>query len=63
MFLEYDKVKIKKTGKHGMIVSIDTDGGTKPPIYFVEIDRAEKTEHDEENMFWCEENELEKDCR
>lgn len=58
MFSEYDKVKIKEIGKHGVIVCIDTDGGTKPPIYFVEIDQAEKTEHDEENMIWCEEDEL-----
>lgn len=61
MFLEYDKVRIKKTGKHGTIVYIDTDGGTKPPIYFVEIDQEEKTERDEENMIWCEEEELDQE--
>ena len=60
MFSEYDKVKIKKTGKHGAIVYIDTDGGTKPPIYFVEINQEEKTECDEENMIWCEEEELDR---
>ena len=60
MFAEYDSVKIKKSGKHGVIVYIDTDGGTKPPIYLVEIDQKEKTEHEEENMIWCEENELDR---
>lgn len=58
MLAEYDKVKIKKTGKKGTIVFIDTDGGTKPPIYFVEIDQEEKTGEGKEDMVWVETEEI-----
>ncbi len=39
----YEKVKIIATDETGIVVAIDTDGGTKPPIYFVEKDGEFKT--------------------
>lgn len=58
MFSEYDNVTVKKSGKKGTIVYIDTDGGTKPPIYFVEIEQEEKTGNFKEDMIWCNGDEL-----
>ena len=37
-FKLYESVRIKATGVTGVVVAEDTDGGTKPPIYFVEKD-------------------------
>ena len=39
----YTRVEITATKTPGTIVSVDTDGGTKPPIYLVEIDDEYKT--------------------
>ena len=57
----YDQVVVKKTGKHANIIEIDDDGGTKPPIYLVEICDSEKGDFDDINevVFWCEDNEIE----
>lgn len=38
----YDTVIMKKGGRHVAIIEIDDNGGTKPPIYLVEIVDEEK---------------------
>lgn len=52
----YDTVIIKKSGKHAAIIEIDDDGGTKPPIYLIEIVDEEKPEDAkvDDVVFWCE---------
>ncbi|MCC8073064.1 MAG: hypothetical protein LIO62_02935 [Clostridiales bacterium] len=54
----YESVKIVGTGQTGVIVAIDDDGGTKPPIYFVEKDDKFKTGNDD--LIWLENNEIER---
>ena len=58
MFEIYEAVKIKSSGKTGEIVAIDTDGGTKSPLYFVEICQKDKTGNLNEDMLWLEEKDL-----
>ena len=55
----YESVRIKGTVITGVIVAEDTDGGTKPPIYFVEKDDSFKTGEIESDCIWCEPEELE----
>ena len=54
----YESVRIKETGVLGTIVAIDTDGGTKPPIYFIEKD--DKYKNWKNDLIWCEGKEIEK---
>lgn len=54
----YESVKIVGTGQTGVIVAIDDDGETKPPIYFVEKDDKFKTGNDD--LIWLENNEIER---
>lgn len=49
----YERVIIKETGVTGVIVAEDTDGGTKPPICFVEKDDHFKTGVPNEDCVWC----------
>ena len=37
----------------GVIVAIDTDNGTNPPIYFVEKDDKYKIGMPEKDCVWC----------
>ena len=53
----YESVKVKSENITGIIVAIDTDNGTKPPIYFVEKDDIYKT--GESDLEWYESHELE----
>lgn len=55
---EYERVRIKKGNIPGTVVCIDTDGGTKPPIYLVEKDDEYKA-YDGNDLVWCELDELE----
>lgn len=52
----YDTVIMKKGGRHAAIIEINDNGGTKPPIYLVEIVDEEKPEdaEAEDVVFWCE---------
>lgn len=59
MFKMLDKVRIKSNQNTGFIVYIDTDGGTKPPIYCVEILEIESNDLSEV-LIWYEEDEIEK---
>lgn len=54
----YSSVCIKATGVTGVIVAEDTDGGTKPPIYFVEKDERYKTGDPNNDCVWCEPEEM-----
>lgn len=56
----YDMVTVLKTGKHGAVVEIDDDGGTKPPIYLVEVlDKEKPVDADVEDVvFWCDYDEI-----
>jgi hypothetical protein len=58
IFELYEIVIIKSQNIPGTIVSIDTDGGTKPPIYFVEKDDAYK--NGKNDLVWCEGEEISK---
>ena len=58
-FKLYESVRIKATGVTGVVVAEDTDGGTKPSIYFVEKDDAFKTGDWEADCIWCEPEEIE----
>lgn len=57
MFELYSSVKIKESGITGVIVAVDSDKGTKPPIYFVEKDDEFKT--GENDLVWLEAREIE----
>ena len=57
MFELYSSVKITGSNITGVIVAVDTDGGTKPPIYFVEKDDRFKT--GEDDLVWLEADEIE----
>lgn len=59
MFGLYDKVRVKSNQKIGFIVCIDTDGGTKPPIYYVELSESESDDLNDV-LVWYEEDEIEK---
>ena len=59
IFELYESVRIKATGIPGVVVAEDTDGGTKPPIYFVEIDDDYKTGVPDEDIVWCDPEEIE----
>ena len=56
----YESVRIKATGVTGIIVAKDTDGDTKPPIFFVEKDDAFKTGKASEDCVWCDSEEIER---
>lgn len=58
-FETYTSVRIIKTAETGVIVAIDTDGGTKPPIYFVEKDDRYKIGLPDNDCIWCEPDEIE----
>ena len=55
----YESVRIKATGVTGVVVAEDTDGGTKPPIYFVEKEEAFKTGDPNKDCVWCDPEEIE----
>lgn len=55
----YDRVKVKKTGFPGNVVSIDDNHGKDDPIYFVEIDDEHKVGEFLKDMVWCELDEIE----
>ena len=59
-FKLYESVRIKATGITGVIVAKNTDGGEKPPIYFVEKDEQYKTGNPNYNCVWCEPGEIER---
>ncbi len=52
----YEQVKIKFSDETGTVVAVDTDGGTKPPIYFVEKD--DKFKNGENDLVWLEASEI-----
>jgi hypothetical protein len=52
-------VRIKAGNIPGVIVAIDTDGGTKPPIYFVEKDDDYKDGLCDHDLIWCDSDEIE----
>lgn len=56
----FDKVLVTKKNKHGNVIEIDDDNGTKPPIYLIEIVDSEKGINDEveDVIFWCDEDEI-----
>jgi hypothetical protein len=58
VFSLYDSVRIKVGNIPGVIVAIDTDGGTKPPIYFVE--KHDSYKDGQTDLVWCDADELEK---
>ncbi|MCQ2382995.1 MAG: hypothetical protein MJ060_04190 [Clostridia bacterium] len=51
----YDLVRYKKDGKLYFVIDIDTDGGTKPPIYGLELEN----QYAEDWHRWAEEDEIE----
>lgn len=55
----YSNVRIKATGETGVVVAEDTDGGTKPPIYFVEKDAVFKNGDPNNDCVWCDPDEIE----
>lgn len=55
----YDRVKVKKNGFPGNIVSIDDNHGKDNPIYYVEIDDEYKVGDFSKDMIWCERDEIE----
>lgn len=59
MFKLYDQVKIKKDGRMAHIIEMDDDGGTKPTIYLLEIDKKPKDSKPSDVIIWVEENEIE----
>ncbi len=60
IFKLYESVKIKATGVTGVVVAEDTDGGKKPPIYFVEKDDQYKTGDPNNDCVWCEPEKIER---
>ena len=59
-FESYSSVRIKATGVTSIVVAEDTDGGTKPPIYFVEKDEPFKNGDPNNDFVWCEPEEIER---
>ena len=55
----YEPVLIKQTGQTGVIVDVDTDGETRPPVYFVEKDDPYKIGIFSEDCIWCRYDEVE----
>lgn len=55
----YDRVKVKKNGFPGSVVSIDDNHGKDKPIYYVEIDDEYKVGDFLKDMIWCEWDEIE----
>lgn len=55
----YERVRIKDTNETGVVVAFDTDGGRKPPIYFVEKDDKYKNGVPDDECVWCEPDEIE----
>lgn len=55
----YSSVRIKATGVTGVVVAEDTDGCTKPPIYFVEKDDPFKKGDPNNDCVWCDPDEIE----
>lgn len=49
----YEGVRIKGTSVTGVIVAVDTDGNTKPSIYFVEKDEIFKSGDPNADRVWC----------
>lgn len=58
-FKLYESVRIKSSGITGVVVAEDTDGGTEPPIYFVEKDDEYKTGKLDNDCVWCRPEEIE----
>ncbi len=58
MFKLYESVRFKNTGETGVVVAKDTDGGTSPPIYFVEKDETFKTGDPNKDCVWCNSEEI-----
>lgn len=58
----YDTVVIKATGQHAAVIEIDDAGGTKAPVYMVEIIDEEKPEGADlrDVVFWCDYSEVER---
>lgn len=59
LFELYESVRIQAAGVTGVVAAEDTDGGAKPPIYFVEKDDAFQTGNWETDCIWCEPEEIE----
>lgn len=55
----YESVRIKGTDITGVIVAEDTDGGTKPPLYFIEKDDKYKIGVPDQDCIWCAAHEIE----
>lgn len=55
----YESVRIKGSGVTGVVVAEDTDGGTKPPIYFVEKDEKYKVGSPDKDCVWFSSHEIE----
>lgn len=55
----YENVKIKGTDVTGVVVAEDTDGGTKPPLYFIEKDDKYKVGVPDKDCVWCAAQEIE----
>lgn len=55
----YESVRIKGTDITGVIVAEDTDGGTKPPLYFIEKDEKYKTGVPDQDCIWYAASEIE----
>ena len=53
----YTAVRVKDQGITGVIISVDTDGGTKPPVYLIEKDDKHKT--GKNDLVWVEPHEIE----
>ena len=56
----YETVKIKSENVIVYIVSISTDSGTKPPLYFIEKDDKFKIGDFSKDLVWCSREEIEK---
>jgi len=54
----YDTVVIKSTGKNAVIIEIDDDKGTKPPIYLVELVDKPLGASVADVVFWCDYSEI-----
>ena len=55
----YESVRVKNTKETGVVVAVDTDADTKPPIYFVEKDDKYKTGTPDDDCIWCLPDEIE----
>lgn len=54
----YDTVKIKKSGKLGVVVDIDNNNNTSPDIYLIELVENPENFDLRDVLFWCDYSEV-----